>query len=76
MTQVNINYERQNKHSQIKFVSYKFSQTNFLLFLGVTPNQTLSDEYIKKGKEITEKQIVIGGSRLAAMLKTLNMEQW
>jgi len=54
--------------------SFKISSE--FVYEGVTPNQTLSDEYIKKGKEITEKQIVIGGSRLAAMLKTLNMEQW
>lgn len=54
--------------------SFKISSE--FVYEGVTPNQTLSDEYIKKGQELAEKQIVIGGSRLASMLKTLNMEQW
>jgi len=53
-----------------------FEISSSFLYEGVTPNQTLTDEYIQKGKELAEKQVVIGGNRLATLLKSLNLEQW
>lgn len=54
--------------------SYNISAS--FLYEGVEPNQALSKDYVKKAVEIAEKQVVIGGNRLASLLKTLNMEQW
>lgn len=54
--------------------SYKISSE--FVYDGVNPNEALTKDYISKGKDIAEKQVVIGGNRLASLLKTLNMEQW
>ena len=37
---------------------------------------TLNDDYINMNQMIAERQVVLGGNRLANMLKTLNLEQW
>jgi hypothetical protein len=54
--------------------SYEISAS--FVYEGVTPGEALSDDYIKKGQELAEKQVVIGGNRLASLLKTLDLAQW
>ena len=50
--------------------SYKISQD--FVYTGIKENEALPDEYVSKCKEIAEKQIVIGGHRLANLLKSLD----
>lgn len=47
--------------------------TNFL-YKEIEENKELPDAYIEKAKLIAERQLVIGGLRLANLLKSLNLQ--
>lgn len=50
--------------------SFKISED--FVYEGIKENEALPEEYVAKCKTIAEKQIVIGGHRLANFLKTLD----
>jgi len=53
--------------------SYKISST--FVYNGLEQNKKISDEYKKAGLTIAEKQVVIGGTRLANLLMSLGLGQ-
>jgi len=54
--------------------SFKISQE--IVYKGIHENEKLSDDYIKKAEELAQKQVVIGGYRLASMIKSLKLDNW
>lgn len=44
--------------------------------IGVKENKTISATYVKNGREIAEKQIVLAGHRLAKLLKSLKLDDF
>lgn len=53
--------------------SYVLSQTT--VYPGVVEGQELSDEYIAKAKTVAERQVVLGGLRLAHTLKSFHLAE-
>mmetsp|Transcript_26124 Transcript_26124/g.30173 ORF Transcript_26124/g.30173 Transcript_26124/m.30173 type:complete len:100 (-) Transcript_26124:9-308(-) len=43
-----------------------------VVYNGITPNSTLSPEYIKKGTEVINEQLAIAGYRLADLIISLD----
>lgn len=52
--------------------SYKIGET--LAYANISEGMPLSDEYISSAKKAAEKQIVLGGFRLAHMLRSFNLQ--
>lgn len=53
--------------------SFMLSQST--VYPGVIENQELSDEYIAKAKAVAERQVVLGGQRLAYTLKSFHLAE-
>ena len=54
--------------------SFEISES--FVYKDITENATLPDDYIAQGQKLAEEQIVKGGYRLAATLKSLNLNNW
>jgi hypothetical protein len=52
--------------------SYKIASE--FAYKDIKENEPLSEEYITKGRDIAEKQLVLAGYRLAELLKTLDLD--
>jgi hypothetical protein len=44
--------------------------------LDVKENQIVSDDYVKERNDIAGRQIVLGGYRLASLLKSLKLDEY
>lgn len=44
---------------------------NIFIIIDATENQALSDNYVKKNQDVIERQIVLGGLRLATVIKQI-----
>ena len=44
--------------------------------IDISEGEKLSEAYVNKAKIIAQKQVVIGGNRLANQLKSLNLDNW
>ena len=53
--------------------SFKISEA--FVYKTVKENEKVSDAYIKDGRELAEKQVVIAGNRLANLLMTFPLEK-
>ena len=51
--------------------SYKIGEQ--IAYSNVVENQPLSDDYIQTTKKVAERQIVVGGFRLAYMIRSFNL---
>jgi len=51
--------------------SYELAST--VVYNGIKENQALPDSYVEESNAIAEKQVVIGGYRLAYLLKSFNL---
>lgn len=51
--------------------SYKLAST--AVYKGIKENSSLPENYVEESNAIAEKQVVIGGYRLAYLLKSLNL---
>jgi len=49
-----------------------FHIASTFVYIGVEPNKPLSEEYIQKGQQFAEKQLVKAGHRLANLLKSIS----
>jgi hypothetical protein len=54
--------------------SYKISSE--VVYSDISEGEKLSEAYVNKAKIIAQKQVVIGGNRLANQLKSLNLDNW
>lgn len=58
------------------WASDAFDLSTAFVYAGVVENGALSDAYVKEGRAIAEKQVVLAGYRLANLLKSLNLGNW
>lgn len=56
------------------WVNDSFELAKSGVYPGVVAGQPLSEEYLKKNKEALERQIVLGGLRLAYVMETIFVE--
>jgi len=49
--------------------SYELSKSN--VYSGITEKQALPDDYVTKNQDAIQRQIVLGGLRLATVMKTI-----
>lgn len=54
--------------------SFEISESK--VYSGVKENQSVSDDYVKDRNAIAERQIVLGGYRLASLLKSLKLDEY
>lgn len=52
--------------------AFNYSQT--AVYPNIQKNVMPSEDYIQQCREVTERQVVLGGHRLAAMLRSLNLQ--
>ena len=52
--------------------SFHISET--FVYDGIKEDEPIPDDYIAAGKKLAEKQLVIGGNRLANLLMSLDLE--
>lgn len=52
--------------------SHRIAET--IAYSNITEGQPLSEEYISSAKKAAERQIVVGGFRLAYMIRSFNLE--
>ena len=57
-----------------KWAKEAFELSKTVVYPGITENVAPSEEYVTKAKAIAEKQVVLGGYRLANLLQSLNLQ--
>jgi hypothetical protein len=53
-----------------------FAISSTFLYKDIEEGEKLSADYVASGKALAQKQVVIGGHRLANQLKSLKLDQW
>lgn len=51
-----------------------FEYSKSTVYPTIEKNKMPSDEYVQNARAVTERQVVLGGYRLANMLKSLNLK--
>lgn len=52
-----------------------FELSKSIVYPTVTENKALSNDYITHAKGVAEKQLVLGGTRLANLLKSFHLKE-
>ena len=67
--------EWQNPLAIQTWVEESIALSETVVYPGVKDGQSLSDEYLRSGREVINRQVVIGGLRLASIIKYIFVDK-
>lgn len=74
LSKYNISEEDANNLDVVKWAHEAFLISENVVYPTVEKNKELSQEYIDKAKAVAERQVVLGGHRLANLLKSFHLQ--